>query len=106
MDPVEAVRIEQETDGEVSRFELCTRRGRQIWPELWQEYSARIEGERDAVAEIAQTPSEPVRQPGAVREGINRRHNSQRENDPPPDAGRRKNLPSPVLDSAAIQQVN
>jgi DNA-binding transcriptional regulator YdaS (Cro superfamily) len=41
IDPTEAIRIERETEGEVSRFDVCTKRGAQIWPEQWQKVLAR-----------------------------------------------------------------
>jgi DNA-binding transcriptional regulator YdaS (Cro superfamily) len=34
MDPVEAVRIERESGRAITRFDLCRKRGAQIWPEL------------------------------------------------------------------------
>jgi DNA-binding transcriptional regulator YdaS (Cro superfamily) len=34
MDPVEAIRLERESQRKVTRFELCRRRGAAIWPEL------------------------------------------------------------------------
>lgn len=33
MDPVEAIRIERDSGGRVTRFDLCRRRGADIWPE-------------------------------------------------------------------------
>ncbi len=34
IDPTEAVRIERESGGFVTRFDVCKKRGTQIWPEL------------------------------------------------------------------------
>jgi DNA-binding transcriptional regulator YdaS (Cro superfamily) len=33
MDPVEAIRVERDSGGRVTRFDLCRRRGAEIWPE-------------------------------------------------------------------------
>lgn len=42
LDPVVAVRLELENPGLISRFDLCTKRGAEIWPELWQKRQARL----------------------------------------------------------------
>lgn len=41
MDPVEAIRVERESEGLVTRFQLCSRRGVEIWPELAQQHGTR-----------------------------------------------------------------
>ena len=52
IDPTEAVRIELETGGRVSRFDVCQKRGAQIWPEQWEA--------RQALANSAQAATESV----------------------------------------------
>lgn len=39
IDPTEAVRIERETGGLITRFDVCLKRGRAIWPELYAQRS-------------------------------------------------------------------
>lgn len=34
MNPVEAVRVERDSGGEITRFDVCTKTGAGIWPEL------------------------------------------------------------------------
>lgn len=39
IDPTEAVRIERETGGLITRFDVCRKRGQAIWPELYAQRS-------------------------------------------------------------------
>jgi len=110
-----AVLIERHSDGAVRRWNLRPDDWFKHWPEIvgapgapdcpeivMQQGVANSASEQAATAV---TGSGEAQQPTAVREGIVRRHDSRRQHDQPPDAGRRKNLPSPVLDTAT-QQVN
>lgn len=97
IDPVEAVRIEQETGGAISRFDVCLKRGRDIWPEIW---GARVNTEVLAIGLIevkpATPPSDPAQDAPGLRSGATRRHDGNRRGKiPAHDGGRRETGPFP-----------
>lgn len=53
IDPTEAVRIERDTGGVLSRFDVCQKRGAMIWPEQWRVLQRAAESAQPATESVA-----------------------------------------------------